>query len=357
VTHDADEGRRVPPWLDRLAAWSWRLLVVAAALAVILWLVGKLWVVFLPLVVAAFLCRILAGPNLRLRRMGWRPTPAAATVLVVFLVAFAGVGALIGVAVAGEVEEIGPTVSEAIDDVEDWLVDDSPFDVDRADIDEFRADAGDRIRDGLETSSGSLVSGAVLVVEVFVSLILGLIVTFFALKDGDRLLAWTREVLPEQRRELADRLASRAWRTLGGYLRGAALLGLVEGVIIGITLVAVGASLAVPMAVVTFFAAFVPFAGAIVAGALATLVALATAGTAAAVIVLVVAIVVQQLDNDLLAPVVYGRALNMHPVVVLLAIAGGGALFGLAGSFLAVPVTAVATNLFVEARRLPTSDD
>jgi predicted PurR-regulated permease PerM len=356
VTREADDSRKVPAWLDRVAAWSWRLVVVAAALALLLWLVGKLWVVFLPLVVAAFLCRILAGPNERLRRMGWKPSLAAATVLVGLLVAFFGVGALIGVAVAGEVDEIGPTVSEAIDDLEDWLVDDSPFDVERADIDEFRADAGDRLRDTIETSSGSLVSGAVLVVEVFVSLILGLIVTFFALKDGERLVAWARTVVPAERRELADRLANRAWRTLGGYLRGAALLGLVEGVIIGTTLLVVGASLAVPMALVTFFAAFVPFAGAIVAGGLATLVALATAGTAAAVIVLVVAILVQQLDNDLLAPVVYGRALNMHPVVVLLAIAGGGALFGLPGSFLAVPVTAVATNLFVEARRVPVVD-
>jgi len=356
MTREVDDSRRVPAWLDRLAAWSWRLLIVAAALAVLLWLVGRLWVVFLPLVVAAFLCRILASPNLRLRRLGWRPTLAAATVLALFLVAIVGMGALIGVAVAGEVEEIGPTVSQAIDDLEDWLVDDSPFDVQRADIDEFRADAGDRVRNALETSSGSLVSGALLVVEVFVSIILGLIVTFFALKDGDRLIAWTRQAVPDERRELADRLADRAWRTLGGYLRGAALLGLVEGVIIGITLQVVGASLAVPMAVVTFFAAFVPFAGAIVAGALATLVALGTAGTAAAVIVLVVAVLVQQFDNDLLAPVVYGRALNMHPVVVLLAIAGGGALFGLAGSFLAVPVTAVVTNLFVEARRDPAVD-
>jgi len=357
VTREVDDSRRVPVWLDRLAAWSWRLLAVAAALAVLLWLVGRLWVVFLPLVVAAFLCRILAGPNVRLRRLGWRPTVAAATVLAVFLVAMVGMGALIGVAVAGEVEEIGPTVSQAIDDLEDWLVDDSPFDVQRADIDEFRADAGDRLRNALESSSGSLVSGALLVVEVFVSIIFGLIVTFFALKDGDRLVAWVRQALPDERRELAGRLADRAWHTLGGYLRGAALLGLVEGVIIGITLQLVGASLAVPMAVVTFFAAFVPFAGAIVAGALATLVALGTAGTAAAVIVLVVAVLVQQFDNDLLAPVVYGRALNMHPVVVLLAIAGGGALFGLAGSFLAVPVTAVATNLFVEARRVPVVDD
>jgi predicted PurR-regulated permease PerM len=354
MAHEGDDGRRgVPSWLDRAAGWSWRLLVVAAATAAALWLVGKLWVVFLPLVVAVFLTRILGRPNDELRRRGVPHGLAAAIVLVGFLVLGGGVASLIGVAVAGETDQIGPTVSDAVDDMEDWLVEDSPFDVDRVEIDEFRADAGDRIRDTLETSSGSLVSGAVLVVEVFISLILGLIVTFFALKDGDSFIGWFRGLLPEARRPLADRLARRAWRTLGGYFRGAALLGLVEGIVIGVTLMVVGAHLAVPMAVVTFLAAFVPFVGAIVAGALATLVALATAGTAEALIVLVVAVVVQQLDNDLLAPVVYGRTLNLHPVLILLSITGAGALFGIAGSFLAVPVVAVAVNVVNEARRPP----
>ena len=118
-----------------------------------------------------------------------------------------------------------------------------------------------------------------------------------------------------------------------------------------ITLWLVGAELAVPVGVLTFLAAFVPFVGAIVAGLLAVLVALATGGVTAAIIVLVVAIIVQQLDNDLLAPIVYGRALDLHPIVVLLSITAGGALFGIPGSFLAVPVTAVTWNVIAEARR------
>jgi predicted PurR-regulated permease PerM len=96
--------------------------------------------------------------------------------------------------------------------------------------------------------------------------------------------------------------------------------------------------------------AFIPFAGAIVAGAIAVLVALGTAGGSAALIVLLVAVVVQQLDNDLLAPVVYGSTLEIHPVPILLSIVGAGALFGIAGSFLAVPVTAVLVNVIAEAR-------
>lgn len=143
-------------------------------------------------------------------------------------------------------------------------------------------------------------------------------------------------------------MAARAWETVGGYLRGAALLGFVEGVAMGITLALVGAKLAAPVALVTFITAFVPFVGAIVSGVVAVLVALATGGVDAAAVVAAVAavtVVIQQFDNDLLAPLVYGRALNLHPVVVLLAITAGGALFGLAGSILAVPVTAVVVNV------------
>jgi predicted PurR-regulated permease PerM len=340
----------VHPVVDRLAAYSWRLLVIAGVVVGLLWLIGRLWVVLLPLVIAVLLARILTAPVNRLRSRGWRPGLAAAVVLVGFLVVLASAFVLAGIATAGRVDRIGPAVTRAVDDIEEWLVEDAPLEISRADIQQFREDTGAALGEALRTSSGSLVSGAVVAVEILISFVLGLIVTFFVLKDGDRLLRWVEGLLPRGRRELAGRLAGRAWRTIGGYLRGAALLGLVEGLIIGVALALVGAELAIPVAVVTFLLAFVPFAGAIVAGALAVLVALATAGGTAALIVLAVAIAVQQIDNDLLAPVIYGTTLEIHPVLILLSVVGGGALFGIAGSVLAVPVTAVVTNVLAEAR-------
>jgi predicted PurR-regulated permease PerM len=119
-------------------------------------------------------------------------------------------------------------------------------------------------------------------------------------------------------------------------------------------LLAVGGGLIVPVMLLTFVAAFVPIAGAIVAGVVATMVALVTAGTVPALIVGVVALVVQQLDNDVLAPMIYGRSLRLHPVVVLLSVVTGGALFGIAGTVIAVPLVAVAVAVFRELRP-PTS--
>jgi putative heme transporter len=341
----------VHPAIDRLAAYSWRLLVIAAALAAALWVASYIWIAFVPLVVTLFLTRILAAPAAWLRRKRVPATLAAAAALVGFLLLLGGVLTGIGLAAANQFSDLGPTVSQAVDDLERWLVEDSPFDIDAADIERYRRDASQRIGAALRASGGAVASGAAVAAEVTLALVLGLIVTFFALKDGDRFLHWVRRQLPEHRRELVGRLAAQAWRTLGGYLRGAALLGVVEGIAIGVTLTLVGAELAIPMALVTFLAAFVPVVGAIVAGVLAILVALATAGGAAAAIVAAVALVVQQLDNDVLAPVVYGRALELHPVVILLAILAGGSAFGLPGSFLAVPVVAVAINVVAEARR------
>jgi predicted PurR-regulated permease PerM len=347
------ERPSVHPVVEKLAAYAWRLLVIAAATVGVLWLIGRLWVVFLPLVIAILLTRALAWPAGRLRALGWRPALVALAVLIGFLVALGTTLTVVGVAVGGEVGKLGPTMSRAVDDVENWLVEDSPFDVSRADVQRFRADARDALGDALRSSSGTLVSGAIVAVELVVSVVLGLIITFFALKDGARFARWTTRQLPIERRALAERLGARAWDTLGGYLRGAALLGLVEGIAIGVSVALVGGRLAVAVGVFTFLMAFIPFVGAIVAGALAVLVTLATAGAGDALVVLVVAVVVQQLDGDLLAPVVYGRSLQLHPVVVLLAITAGGALFGLPGTFLAVPVTAVGLTLIAEARARP----
>ena len=347
----------VHPLVDRLAAYSWRLLLIAAAGIGLLWLIGRLWVVFLPLVVATLLTRILSAPAARLRSFGWPPTLVAAVVLVGFLAALITTISMLGVAIRGEADQFGPTISRATDDVERWLVEDAPVEISRPDIDRFRDGIGDTIGRTLRSSTGTIVSGAVVAAEVIISLVLSLIVTFFQLKDGERFARWVQRLLPSEQRQLAARLAGRAWATLGGYLRGAALLGLVEGVVIGATVALVGGRLAVPMGVLTFLLAFVPFAGAIVAGVLAVLVTLATAGSAAALIVVVVAVVVQQFDNELLAPLVYGRTLQLHPVAVLLALTAGGALFGLAGTFLAVPVTAIAVNVLTEARVSATRDD
>jgi predicted PurR-regulated permease PerM len=348
---DPPRGRvRVHPVVATAGAYAWRLIAIGIVGWAVLELLAALWVLVLAAAVAMLLSRALDPVARRLHRAGLRPALVAATTLLGFLAVLAGILWLLVPAIVDEFSDLGPTLEDAVDDLENWLVEDSPFDISRQDIDEFRDEAGNRASDALESQSGTVVSGTVMAFEVITALVLGLITTFFVLKDGARFSRWLLGFVPDHRQTLAGRLAARSWRTLGGYLRGSAMLGVIEGTIIGVTVWLVGGSLAIPVAVVTFFAAFIPFAGAVVAGAIAVLVTLVTAGVSNAVIVLIVAVAVQQFDSDLLAPIVFGRNLQLHPLIVLAAIVGGSTLFGAFGAVLAVPVVAVVINVLAEWR-------
>jgi predicted PurR-regulated permease PerM len=338
-------------------AYSWWLIGVGIVGLAVLWLVAQLWVLLLAAAVATLLSRALDPPARYLRAHNWPRALVSATVLVGFLVLLAGVFAVLVPSIASEFDDLGPTVENAVDDIEDWLVEDSPFDVSRQDIQDFRDQADDRVGEVLASQSGTVISGTILVFEVVTGVILALVTTFFILKDGDRFGNWMVGRFPDHRRDLTVRIGARAWRTLGGYLKGSATLGVIEGFVIGTTVWLVGGSLAIPVGVITFFAAFLPFLGAIVAGIVAILVTLVTAGVGGAIVVAVVALLVQQLDNDLLAPWVFGKNLELHPLIVLFAITAGGTLFGVFGAFLAVPVSAVLINIVAEIRNGPAATE
>lgn len=343
---------RVPHWLDRGAAHGWRLLVLAAVVVVVVELLSRLLVVVLPVFAALLLARALRPVSRRLERVLPRSLAAALAVLG-FVAVVAGGLATVGVLVADELGDLGPTLDRALRTVEDWVARRRPFGLERADVADVRTEASDTLRNLVRGSGDQALAGARTAGELLVGTFLCVLVTFFALKDGERAVRRSRRLVPSERREVVTRMGQRAWATLGGYLRGAAILGLVEGTVIAVTMAIVGARLALVVLVLTFVGAFVPLVGAVAAGLVAVLVTAVTAGPAAAGIVAVVALVVQQLDNDLLAPVIYGRALSLHPVAVLLGITAGSALFGLVGTFLAVPVLAVAVNVWDEARSGP----
>lgn len=285
-----------------------------------------------------------------LRRRGWPPLLATWTVFLGFLGLVVAAVALVVPSFVEEFRRLPSTLDDGADGVETWLVEDSPVPVDRARLDELQSQVGGVLRGSVASPGGFVLRGAVLIVELPAGLLLALVLAFFFVKDGERFQRAAMAALPEERRPLAGRLAGRAWQTWGGYLRGAALLGAIEAAIMAVTLAIVSAGLILPVVVLTFAGAFVPFVGAAVAGVTAVLVTLVTAGLVPALIVAGVALAVQQLDNDLLAPVVYGRALNLHPVVILPAVAGGASVGGFIGAFLAVPVTATVVNVVAEAR-------
>lgn len=345
----------VPRWLDVLTAWSWRILIVGLAVYAVGIIAAQLRIVLLPVGIALLLSTVLI-PVRKLFTDRGVPVPLAmlATVVVFFGTVFF-VGWVIVPPLIDEFSGLDATLETAADDVQDWFID-GPLGL----SEDFVVDARERIEEAADSariSEGAVVDGATLAGEVLAGLLLALVVTFFVVKDGPMMQRAVLSRFSDSRQLQLRAAGNGAWRALGGYLRGAAALGVIEGIVIGITMVIVGANLALPVAALTFVSAFFPFVGAIAAGIIAVSVTLVTAGSAAAGIVAIVAILVQQLDNDLLAPVIYGKALELHPLVVILALTTGAAIAGIAGAFIAVPLVAVALRGAGAVRALQEGDD
>jgi putative heme transporter len=334
-------SERTPrPVLNAASDVAWRVLVIAGAVLATVFAMARLRAVLLPIFIALLLTTILVPPVRWLQQHGWRRLPATWLVFLAFLGSVVAVFVVLIPEIADEFEGLGETVSAGVDDIEEWLIE-GPLDLEPEQLERYRERAADQASTFAQ-SSGGLVTGAVLVVEGIAGTLLALVVTFFFVKDRDIFRQWTLDHLPPEHHEFAREAAARAWRALGGFLRAAALIGFLEGTIIGVTLWLVGAKLAIPVAILTFIGAFFPIVGAVAAGILASLVALVSGGPGDALVVAAVALAVQQFDNDLLAPLIYGRIIRLHPVVVLLALATGGSIAGILGAFLAVPVTAMA---------------
>lgn len=343
------EPFEVPRVLDRAAALSWRFLVVAAAVFVVVKALVELRIVVLPLIVALFASTVLVPPARWLRSHRWPPSLAAMAVMLLTLAMLVGGSILFGTAVADEFGGIGEVLEEGVDDFRVWLSE-GPVGMTPEDVDRWASSIGDRLSGSSETVAQELVAAGTLLFEVVAGLILAFVITFFIVKDGTGFGPWITGSLPDRYGSDLAELGVRTWATLVGYLRGVAITGLVDALFIGLGLVILGVPLALPLAVLTFFGAFVPLVGATVGGALAALVALVTSGLPTALAVVALTVAVQQVESHILAPLVLGRAVRLHPVTILLALTAGVAVAGIVGAFLSVPLAAL-TKTFLEFYR------
>jgi predicted PurR-regulated permease PerM len=332
----------VPEWLDRAAAVSWRLLIVAAALLFVLLAISRVLVVVVPVIIALFLSTVLVPPAQWLRRRGWRPALATCAVFLLALLALAAVAALLTPIVAHDTSSLRSSTNGGIHRVQNWLVR-GPFHLKRKDVKKDFDNFGESVK---SHAGGFAVRGATLVGELIAGTLLTLVLTFFFVKDGERFAASFLRLVPPGRKADARELGARTWATLSGYIRGTAVNGLVNGALMTLGLFIIGVPLAAPIGVLTFFGGFFPLVGAITVGALAALVALVAKGPVAALVVVGVTIVIHNVEGYLVGPFVLGRAVKLHPVAVLLALAVGGVLAGIVGAFVAVPTAAVIASAF-----------
>jgi predicted PurR-regulated permease PerM len=343
--------------LRRTARISVDLLLVLVMAAVALWLVGRVWSVVWPLVVALFLTTLTWPVARFLRHRGWRPALAASLVTVVFLLVSLGIVALIAVPVASQAGELSDGVVAGIQQLREWASG-PPLNIG----DDQITGAFDTAVERMQNSVGSMVTafgtGVSTVVNGVVTAVLSLFLMFFFLKDGPRFLPWLSRQLPGRAATDVPVVATRCWETLGTFIRSQALVGLLDAVLIGIGLWILGVPLVLPLAVLTFVAAFVPIVGAFFAGFVAVLIAWVSNGTTDALIVLAIIVVVQQLEGNVFQPMIQSRGLGLHAAVVLLVVVLGGNLAGVVGSLLAVPAAALTGVLWNHLRtRLEVPED
>lgn len=331
----AATASRVPESLAVAAAWSWRLLLVAAALLVVALALARLRLVVLPVIIALLLATALWPLAARLRRRGWPPILAAWATFAGALVALGLLLTALTFRVLAAADDLELNLGSGLDEVERWLTD-GPLGLPADSVASLR----DRASEGSGAGAVDPVGGATLVIELVGGLLLALVLLFFVLKDGPSMWRWSVKRLPEQSRERVESMGERVWDVLGAFIRGTAVVGLIDATLMAIVLVALGVPLVLPLAVLTFFGAFIPFVGATAAGAAATLVALSDGGVVRAAIVAGAAVIIQQVDGDVVQPLVLGRAVRLHPVVILLGVTAGWAIAGIPGAFLAVPIVA-----------------
>ena len=336
----------VPGPLVNAAAWAWRILLVAAVVYLAFKVAVALRLLVLPFIAAVLLCALLQPLAGRLARAGMPQLAATWVTLLTAIAVLTGIGILIANQVQAGYPRLSAEVTRTVHRVLHYLSG-PPFRLNASRLDQLTSKLLDYLSQHKTLVAGTVLTGGKYFIEVLAGLILTIFITFFLLKDGEML--WSRLIRGFRRFrgagpetiERSDRASGAAWQALVRYIHGTTIIAAIHAVLIGIALWLLGVPLIMPIAILVFLAAYVPLVGILVVGALAILITLATQGWIAAVILLAVFLVENQLESHLLQPLIIGRAVRLHPLEVIIVLAVGGIVAGIPGAIVAVPTAAV----------------
>ena len=327
----------VPYGLTVAAAWSWRVLLVLAMAGAGIWLLSHVSLLVIPLIVAALLSTLLAPIHKRF--VGWGlPRGLSVTgVILGFIVVVLGLLTLVGQQLAVGFTDMRDQIVVGVQGIVVWL---ESFGVTTDQWNDILSDLGEAVRANSQTilsgalgfgsTAGNLAAGTVLAVFALI----------FFLYDGRRIWRFCLNFVPARHRIAIDGAGDVGWTSLGSYVRVQIFVAFVDALGIGLGALILGVPLALPLGVLVFFGSFIPLVGAFLTGAVAVLLALVANGWVNALIMLGVVLLVQQIEGNVLQPLVMGRAVSLHPLAVFLAVAGGTAVMGLVGAIFAVPLMA-----------------
>ena len=343
IVHDSttsQDDAEVPHSLRIAAAWSWRLIVVGLVGWALLHFIGIVSIVVVPLSIALLLSALLAPA------VGWLLRLKLPRSLATFLVLICGIGAVAGTLTLvisqfiDGVPELTQKTSDGVLQIQQWAKT-GPLHLSDDQVKQAIDNAQQWVNSNTDRLTSTGIATATTLFELITGMLLVLFSTFFFLRDGRKIWRFIVRLFPVNARwSLAD-AGDASWATLGAYVRATVLVAFIDAVGIGTALVILHIPFPFPLAALVFLGAFIPIVGASVSGAVAVLVALVDQGWVIALIVLGAVILVQQVEGHVLQPLIMGRAVAIHPLVVIIGIACGATLAGIIGALVAVPLIAV----------------
>ena len=314
-------------------------ILIVAGLALAGYLLKFIWVGLLPVLLAILVSTVLYPISAWLRSKGFPRSLAAVSTLLGLIIIFCGVFAAMAPVVTSQSQTLINQAEEGINQLTE-MVEKSPIDIQSDQLQSVLQDVVKFAKGQASTIATGVISGFSMASSIVVAALIMLFVTFFIIKDGDKFLPWLRKYTGNSTGWHITELGSRIWKTLSGFIQAQAAVAMVDAVLIGLGLWVLQVPLALVIAVVTFFASFIPIIGAVTAGALAIIIALVSNGLTNALLALALIIIVQQVEGNVLQPMLQSKAMGLHAAVVLLSVTVGSTLAGIVGAFLAVPVAA-----------------
>ena len=333
-------SRAQVPWaVDLTAAWAWRFLVIAAAGWVLLWLVDRFSVIFLPLVVA-MLITALASPLVELAvRAGLHRKLVSGLVVVGGLAAVVLALTFVGTQVSKGAEDLAKQVVTGLEEIRWWLKN-GPLQASDSQIDGYIKAAQDLVTNSNDEIVSRVTEVGTTIGHIIAGIFIVLFASYFFLADGTRIWAWVVRLFPRAARVRTDASGRVAWRSLTQFVRATVLVAFVDAVGIMLVAIVLKVPFATAIGVLVFLGAFIPMIGATLSGSVAVLVALVAQGPIVALLMLAGVIVVQQIEAHVLQPFLLGRFVSVHPLGVIVAIGMGVLVAGIAGALVAVPLVA-----------------
>ncbi|WP_207345219.1 AI-2E family transporter [Arthrobacter sp. E3] len=342
----------VPFGMHVAGAWAWRVGLILVVGAMLVWILGQITILIIPVMVAALLAALLLPFVKLFRKVGLPRGLSVALAEVGLIVAVVGGLFLVGRQLVSGFAELSQQAITGLIKIQDWLQS-GPLGLSNDQISVYLNEALDAVQGNTDVILSKALGVGSSFGHFSAGLLLTLFILIFFLLEGEKIWEFLVRFFPRRSRPAIDGAGRRSWVSLGNYVRIQVLVAAVDAVGIGAGAAIIQVPLALPLGVLVFVGSFIPVVGALVTGAVAVLLALVANGWVNALIMLAIVLAVQQLESHLLQPFIMGRAVSLHPVAVILAVAAGSSVAGILGALFAVPFLAVANSAvrYIAARQ------